>query len=268
MYIKPTEAASHPRKGVRRRAIFVNICAVRKFRAESILIKEPQPRSGGISELTTRRLSIYLRCLQILETAGVETVSSKELAEQFHLNSAQFRKDLAYFGEFGVRGIGYRVPDLRRQLVEILGLDRKTRMAIIGAGNLGMALADYPGFNSEGFKVVALFDSDSRKVGETSRGGIQIRDVRDLVSFINDNKVDIAVLAVPARVAQAVLDQVTGAGIQAVLNFVPARLTVPPHVRLNSVDLKVQVETLVFHLARQEREENAAASAPPQSQST
>jgi redox-sensing transcriptional repressor len=233
------------------------------------LIKEPQSRSGEISELTTRRLSIYLRCLQILEAAGVETVSSKELAEQFHLNSAQFRKDLAYFGEFGVRGIGYRVPDLRRQLVEILGLDRKTRMAIIGAGNLGMALADYPGFNSEGFKVVALFDSDSRKVGETSRGGVQIRDVRDLVSFINDNKVDIAVLAVPARVAQAVLDQVTGAGIHAVLNFVPARLTVPPHVRLNTVDLKVQVETLVFHLARQERQENDAASnAHPHSQPT
>jgi redox-sensing transcriptional repressor len=232
------------------------------------LVKEPQSRTGGISELTTRRLSIYLRCLQILEAAGVETVSSKELAEQFHLNSAQFRKDLAYFGEFGVRGIGYRVPDLRRQLVEILGLDRKTRMAIIGAGNLGMALADYPGFNSEGFKVVALFDSDSRKIGKTSRGGVQIRDVRDLVSFINDNKVDIAVLAVPARVAQAVLDQVAEAGIQAVLNFVPARLKVPPHVRLNTVDLKVQVEALVFHLARQEREENDAGNVRPHSQAT
>jgi redox-sensing transcriptional repressor len=233
-----------------------------------LLKKGPQTRNGEISELTTRRLSIYLRCLQMLEATGVETISSKDLAEQFHLNSAQFRKDLAYFGEFGVRGIGYRVADLRRQLVEILGLDRKIRMAIIGAGNLGMALADYAGFNSENFQVVALFDSDSRKVGQTSRGGVEIRDVRDLVAFINGNTVDIAVLAVPARVAQAVLDQVTGAGIQAVLNFVPARLTVPPHVRLNTVDLKVQVETLVFHLARQERQDNSAAGLHPPPQIT
>jgi redox-sensing transcriptional repressor len=226
------------------------------------LKKDPNSRRSDISELTTRRLSVYLRCVQILEAAGVETVSSKELAEQFHLNSAQFRKDLAYFGEFGVRGIGYRVAALRRHLVEILGLDRKIRLVIMGAGNLGMALADYAGFNAGGFEVVALFDSDSHKIGQASRGGVQIRDVRDLVPFMNSSPVDIAVLAVPARVAQAVLDQVSEAGIHAVLNFVPARLKVPPGVRVNTVDLKVQVETLVFHLARQEREDTLPAEPP------
>src|SRR3972149_7392341 len=122
-----------------------------------------------ISELTTNRLSVYLRCLNALDAAGVDTISSQGLAEQFHLNAAQIRKDLAYFGEFGVRGVGYYVKDLRRHLREILGLDRKVRVAIMGAGNLGLALADYPGFRQEGFEIVALFDNVSSKVGRRSR---------------------------------------------------------------------------------------------------
>ena len=104
--------------------------------------------ADSVSELTTNRLSVYLRCLSALEDAGVRTISSQSLAEQFHLNAAQIRKDLAYFGEFGVRGVGYYVRDLKRHLRQILGLDRKLRVAIIGAGNLGLALADYPGFRS------------------------------------------------------------------------------------------------------------------------
>src|SRR5262245_39286606 len=106
-----------------------------------------------VSELTTNRLSVYLRCLNTLEDAGVKTISSQALAEQFHLNAAQIRKDLAYFGEFGVRGVGYYVRDLKRHLRQILGLDRKLRVAIMGAGNLGLALADYPGFRQEGFEI-------------------------------------------------------------------------------------------------------------------
>jgi redox-sensing transcriptional repressor len=112
-----------------------------------------------VSELTTNRLSVYLRCLNLLEGAGVRTISSQSLAEQFHLNAAQIRKDLANFGEFGVRGVGYYVRDLKRHLRKILGLDRKLRVAIVGAGNLGLALADYPGFRQEGFEISALFDS-------------------------------------------------------------------------------------------------------------
>ncbi len=219
-------------------------------------------RHAEIPELTTRRLSIYLRCLEILDAAGVETVSSRELADQFHLNSAQFRKDLAYFGEFGVRGLGYRVSDLKTQLVEILGLNRQIRMAIIGGGNLGTALADYTGFNSSRYRVVALFDSDPAKIGTTSRGGVQVQDVRQLAQQVREQAVDIVVLAVPAGAAQAVLDQAAEAGVQAVLNFVPARLKVPEGVRLKSVDLKVQVEALVFHLARLEQSEAASARTP------
>ena len=121
-----------------------------------------------VSELTTNRLSVYLRCLTQLESAGVETISSQALAEQFHLNAAQIRKDLAYFGEFGVRGVGYYVKDLKLHLRQILGLDRKLRVAVLGAGNLGLALADYPGFRREGFEIVALFDvadaEDRRRV--------------------------------------------------------------------------------------------------------
>ena len=133
-----------------------------------------------VSELTTNRLSVYLRCLTQLETAGVETISSQALAEQFHLNAAQIRKDLAYFGEFGVRGVGYYVKDLKLHLRQILGLDRKLRVAVIGAGNLGLALADYPGFRREGFEIVALFDVADAKIGDESRSGVPIYDIKDL----------------------------------------------------------------------------------------
>ena len=133
-----------------------------------------------VSELTTNRLSVYLRCLHVLEDAGVRTISSQALAEQFHLNAAQIRKDLAYFGEFGVRGVGYYVRDLKRHLRQILGLDRKLRVAIIGAGNLGLALADYPGFKQEGFEIASLFDTIKEKVGQWSRGGVPIHDISDL----------------------------------------------------------------------------------------
>src|SRR5437870_13051024 len=119
-----------------------------------------------ISELTTNRLSVYLRCLNELAAAGIKTVSSQELAEQFNLNSAQIRKDLGYFGEFGVRGVGYYVGDLREHITEILGLDRPHRVGIIGAGRLGTALANYQGFGKSNFTVVALFDNDQAKVGE------------------------------------------------------------------------------------------------------
>ena len=221
--------------------------------------KGPRPRGADISELTTRRLAVYLRCLDELVADGVETVSSREMAQQFHLNSAQFRKDLAYFGEFGVRGVGYQVADLKSHLVEILGLDRVVKLAIIGAGNLGMALAGYGGFNHGGFRVVGLFDVDPKKFGTVSREGIPVQDVAHLAEVAAQERVDIAVLAVPAASGQAVLDQVARAGIQAVLNFVPVRLKVPPAVKLKSVDLKVQVEALAYHLNLAREEQQAAA---------
>jgi len=151
-----------------------------------------------VSELTTNRLSVYLRCLNELEAADVKTVSSQTLAQQFHLNAAQIRKDLAYFGEFGVRGVGYYVKDLKRHLRQILGLERKLKVAILGAGNLGLALADYPGFRQEGFQIIALFDTLSNKVGQQSRGGVPIFDIKDLRRIAAKEHIGIAVIAVPA----------------------------------------------------------------------
>jgi redox-sensing transcriptional repressor len=203
-----------------------------------------------VSELTTNRLSVYLRCLNALEEARVRTISSQALAEQFHLNAAQIRKDLAYFGEFGVRGVGYYVRDLKRNLRQILGLDRKLRVAIIGAGNLGLALADYPGFRQEGFEISALFDNLRTKVGRFSRGGVPIEDIRELKKLVRRDGISIAVIAVPAASAQRVVDLVVASGIKAVLNFSPGALQVPSDVKLKSVDLTVSLESLSFFLAR------------------
>ncbi len=209
-----------------------------------------KPTSEQVSELTTNRLSVYLRCLTQLENASVETISSQALAEQFHLNAAQIRKDLAYFGEFGVRGVGYYVKDLRRHLRQILGLDRKLRVAVMGAGNLGLALADYPGFRREGFEIVALFDIADTKIGDESRSGVPIHDIRELKRIVRKDRIDIAVIAVPAESAQPVLDQVVAAGVKAVLNFSPGSLKVTPGIKLKSVDLTVSLESLSFYLAQ------------------
>jgi redox-sensing transcriptional repressor len=203
-----------------------------------------------VSELTTNRLSVYLRCLNELDASGVQTISSQALAEQFHLNAAQIRKDLAYFGEFGVRGVGYYVVDLRRHLRQILGLDRHLRVAIMGAGNLGLALADYPGFRQEGFEIAALFDAADTKIGDRSRSGVPIHDIKDLRRVARRDHLDIAVIAVPAQHAQPVVDQVVSAGIKAVLNFSPGALKVPDTVKLKSVDLTVSLESLSFYLAQ------------------
>jgi len=208
-----------------------------------------------ISELTTNRLSVYLRCLNELDGAGVRTISSQVLAEQYHLNAAQIRKDLAYFGEFGVRGVGYYVRDLKRHLRQILGLDQKLRVAIMGAGNLGLALADYPGFRMEGFEIAALFDNRNEKVGQQSRGGVPIYDIGDLKKIARRDAVRIAVIAVPAGAAQNVLNLVVASGIKAVLNFSPGALEVPPEVKLKSVDLTVSLESLSFFLAQGETED-------------
>ncbi len=205
-----------------------------------------------VSELTTNRLSVYLRSLNELEEAGVKTVSSQALAERFHLNAAQIRKDLAYFGEFGVRGVGYYVNDLKRHIRQILGLDRMLGVAIVGAGNLGLALADYPGFKQEGFEILSLFDNAPAKIGQRSRSGITTHDIQDLKKLARRDGISIAVLAVPASAAQKVVDQVVAAGIKAVLSFSPGALTVPPDVKLKSVDLTVSLESLSFFLAHEE----------------
>jgi redox-sensing transcriptional repressor len=228
----------------------IGSCLVKTSNKGPARIKADKQGADQVSELTTNRLSVYLRCLTELEDAGVRTISSQSLAEQFHLNAAQIRKDLAYFGEFGVRGVGYYVRDLKRHLRQILGLDRRLRVAIMGAGNLGLALADYPGFRQEGFEISALFDVLREKVGQQSRGGVPIYDIHDLKKIVRRESIRIAVIAVPAASAQQVLNLVVASGVKAVLNFSPGALQVPDDVKLKSVDLTVSLESLSFFLAQ------------------
>ena len=202
-----------------------------------------------ISELTTNRMSVYLRCLNELAAQGEKTVSSEKLAKQFHLNSAQIRKDLAYFGEFGVRGVGYYVDELRDHLTKILGLNTEHCVAIIGAGRLGTALADYYGFTQTNFSVAALFDSDEKKIGKKV-GDLEIFDIKDFARIAKKDNIDVAVIAVPAAFAQSVLEMVTKAGIKAVMNFAPIPLWVEGDVKMKTVDLTISLESLSYFLAQ------------------
>jgi redox-sensing transcriptional repressor len=207
----------------------------------------------GISHLTINRLSVYLRCLQQLEAEQESTVSSQGLADRFNLNSAQIRKDLAYFGEFGTRGVGYDVTQLKDHLVDILGLGTERRVLIVGAGNVGTALAHYSGFNSGGFRIAALLDSDPKKVGKRVPGGLVVETDADMKSIVAERRVQIGVIAVPSENAQQVFDELVAAGVQAVLNFAPTQLKGHPEVRVRNVDLKINLELLSFYLVQGER---------------
>ena len=208
-------------------------------------------KSDKISELTTSRLSVYLRCLNALDAAGIKTISSQALAEQFNLNSAQIRKDLGYFGEFGVRGVGYYVEDLRAHITKILGLDSPHRVGIVGAGRLGTALANYNGFARSNFTVVALFDNDRQKIGQRlGDEEIAVHDVDELAQVIDRASIDVMVIAVPAKAAQRVLNQIMSAGIKAVLNFAPVSLTARRGVKVKTVDLTTSLESLSYFLSQ------------------
>ena len=209
----------------------------------------PGHRLPKIPEMTIRRLSVYTRCLLQLEEDGVKTVSSQELADRFNLNSAQVRKDLAYFGEFGVRGIGYYVAGLKAELQRILGLDREWPVALVGFGNLGSALFHYKGFGRQGFRIAAIFDDDPGKMGRDV-DGVPVYGTPEMARVVRERGIQIAMVAVPAEGAQSVTDQLVSAGIKAVLNFAPTRLRVGRDVRLKNVDLSIELETFSFYLAR------------------
>jgi redox-sensing transcriptional repressor len=207
-------------------------------------------KAEKISELTTNRLSVYLRCLNQLAAKGRKTVSSSALAGEFHLNSAQIRKDLANFGEFGVRGVGYYVDSLRDHLTRILGIDREHYVCIIGAGRMGAALSDYYRFTKTNFKVIALFDTDPRKIGKKING-IEIFDIKTFSPVAKRDKIEVAIIAVPAEFAQSTLDRVTRAGIRAVMNLAPVPLKAKGDVKVKSVDLTICLEGLSFFLAEE-----------------
>lgn len=209
--------------------------------------REGSPRASNVSHLTLNRLSFYLRCLHSLQTQGVPRISSKELARRFHLSASQIRKDLAQFGEFGIRGVGYDVAQLIDHLSGLLGLERLHRMIIVGMGNLGSALACYFGFNSGAFRVVAGVDRDPAKVG-TTLCGFTIGHTDDLAAQVRRSRAEIGILCVPADAAQNTYDQLVDAGIRGVLNFSPIRLRPAEGVAHKDVDLRIHLEELAFFL--------------------
>jgi redox-sensing transcriptional repressor len=201
------------------------------------------------SSSTVARLSSYLRLLRELQAANVETISSRHLAERTGVTSAQVRKDLSNFGNFGRRGLGYNVQRLRTEVGEILGLTRTWRVGLVGAGNLGHALFSYEGFGRQGFPIEAVFDADPRKVG-MAWNGMQIQPFDDFPRQARSNPFEIIIVAVPGDVAQQVVDTVVDAGTRGILNFAPAKLSVPTGVAVREVDLSIAMESLSFALSR------------------
>lgn len=213
--------------------------------------KPAPPSVKRIAESTVRRLSIYLRFLEEFEGRGLATVSSEELARRGGTTSAQVRKDLSFFGSFGKRGLGYSVPELTAAIREIMGLGREWRVIIIGAGKIGAALAQYRGFRQRGFRIVGAYDTSPDKIGRTLEG-IAIRDMGCLEEDIAREHPDIAVIATPTEEAQPVLDRLAAAGVEAVLNFAPVQLHVPPAVTVRNVNMAMELEGLSFALTNRE----------------
>jgi len=204
-------------------------------------------RPDLIPNPAVKRLSLYLRQLETFKRKDRRTISSKQLGESLNLTDAQVRKDLAYFGQFGHPGIGYRVEDLIAQVKKILGTDKVWNVLLVGAGNLGRALMAYKGFNAKGFRLAHVFDASPQLVGK-KMGPFTVLPMTDLEPTIQKQQIRLAMIAVPADVAQGVVDQLVAAGIRGILNFAPTSVNVPPHIALNAVDLSVQLEQLSFQV--------------------
>ncbi|MEP0841284.1 MAG: redox-sensing transcriptional repressor Rex [Phycisphaerae bacterium] len=211
----------------------------------------PSPRAESVPEPAVRRLSLYLRELENLLDRNRETVSSRQLGESLGLTDAQVRKDLAYFGQFGHPGIGYRVDELVARLRGILGTDKTWNVALVGAGHLGQALLSYRGFSRKGFQVVAVFDNDPAKVGRKMGvvAGLEVLPIERMPAVIAERDIQIGILAVPAEVAQSVADAMVSAGVKGILNFAPTSLNVPARISLATVDLAVHLEQLAFRIS-------------------
>ncbi len=203
------------------------------------------PPVKRIAESTVRRLSIYLRYLEDLDTRGQQTASSDELAHLCGTTPAQVRKDLSFFGSFGKRGLGYPVHELLDHLREILGLGREWKVFILGAGKIGAALANYRGFQQHGFEVAGVYDKNPEKIGQPW-GGAAVLDIARFTQDVRGHEAVIAVLAIPPDEAQAVAELAVQAGVRAILNFAPVQITVPSHVSVKSVNMALELEGLAF----------------------
>ena len=206
-----------------------------------------------IPEATVARLPVYLRALTTLGEQGTATCSSEELAAAAGVNSAKLRKDLSYLGSYGTRGVGYDVDYLRYQIAREIGVTQDWPVVIVGIGNLGHALANFSGFRSRGFRVVALLDADPGRRGERV-AGIDVRDFADLDGIVSEHGVAIGVIATPASAAQDVADQMVAAGISSILNFAPTVIAVPDGVDVRKVDLSIELQILAYHEQRKQAE--------------
>jgi redox-sensing transcriptional repressor len=218
------------------------------------MVRKPSRTRKKIPEPTIARLPVYLRCFASMEPRSNGVTSSKELSEASAINAAQVRKDLAAIGQFGQRGVGYDIKTLDHKMREILGLHKAWRIALVGAGNLGMALLQYGGFSKAGFRIEAAFDVDPSKVGWELEG-VKIWPTPSLRQVIREKKIEIAVLAVPASQAQRAAELLVDAGVRAILNFAPCLITVPKSVLVREVDLASELEHLTYFLEKSGRGE-------------
>jgi redox-sensing transcriptional repressor len=200
-----------------------------------------------IPDIVIGRLPVYLRALQHMTQQGRQVTSSQELGERLGISAAQIRKDLSQFGEFGKQGTGYNIEYLANQIKEILQVDRVWDVAIVGAGDIGSALASYNGFNERGFRIVMMFDNSPGKVGQ-EQGNFVVKDSRTLGEEIRAAGIKVAMVAVPAEHAQEVADQLVEAGIQAILNYAPVNLTVPPGVHVQHIDPSIHLQRMTYYL--------------------
>ena len=209
-------------------------------------------KKKNIPSITINRLSIYHRCLEkISETEKekeLKVISSFKIAEMTGINSAQIRKDLAYFGEFGKRGIGYPVIDLGKELKKILGLDKEWSVIIAGAGNLGKALVKYKGFQKRGFIIKGIFDNNPSKIGKRL-GHIFIYNIKEIKKFIQTENISIGIIVVQADSAQEVANKMVAGGIKAILNFAPVHIVLPSEIKMHNVDLSIEFEGLTYYLS-------------------
>ncbi len=203
-----------------------------------------------IAQTVLPRLSTYNRVLDKLDRGGVEIISSEDLGERTGYSAAQIRKDLSFFGEFGQVGKGYYVKELKDAVSQILGLDRTWNVALVGAGNLGSALLAYPGFRERGFKIVAVFDNDLRKIGKKWEDVI-LHDISEIAEKVKEKEIQIGIIAVPAEAAQGVANVLVSCGIRAILNFAPVRIVVPEDVELRSAELSSELECLSYVLTNE-----------------
>ncbi|ACR80248.1 MULTISPECIES: redox-sensing transcriptional repressor Rex [Kosmotoga] len=197
---------------------------------------------------TIKRLAIYYRCLEKQLLQEKNSISSKEIGELLGIKASQVRKDLSYFGEFGKRGVGYDTKKLLEGIGEILGIKKEWDTCIVGAGNLGVAIANYPGLTKSGFFVKAVFDNDPKKIGSVLASGIIIDDIQSMPEVIKKRNITIGVITVPASEAQKVADALVDAGILGIVNFAPTKISVPKNVRVEEIDISVVFRSLAFHV--------------------